>query len=285
MDLRISANNCSKRSLISGISWYVIIILAAAVFFSLSSKTSFGITIEEEGYEISRKSHNKQRNFKDEYTMSTLKLIDSSGNEVERTTVNLTLERENSCDYLLIQFLNPADVRGTSLLTYQNSEGDDSQWLYFPEIKRIKRLSTSDKSGSFMGSEFSYEDITGNTLNKWRYKKIKEETIEGIEYYVIEKYPNYSNSRYSKVQNWITKKDFLLKRSEMFDKKNCLLKVQTFSGWKEYSNTWRPSEIKMENLQNDKKSILTFKDRRFSLALSEKSFQKSSMKNLYEKRP
>lgn len=241
---------------------------------------SYALSPEQEGYEISRQAYEKQRNFIDEYAMTTLELIDSNGRKVVRKTINLTIEKDNSYDLSIIQFLNPPDVRGTTLLTHQNPVGDDSQWLYLPEIKRVKRISSSNKSGAFVGSEFSYEDITGNTLEKWSYKKIGESSLQGIICHIVEKYPKYKNSGYSAAKTWISKNGQLLIRSELVDKKSRLLKVQTFVDWKRYKDTWRPSQIIMENVQNKKKSILTFENRKFSTGLTEKDFNKSAMKKL-----
>jgi hypothetical protein len=252
------------------------------IFFGMifAVQTSFAVTPEEEGYQIAKKAFENTRNFSDEKNFPILKLVNANGQEAERYMVGITLERQDAYDYALLQFLNPPDVRGTGLLTYQNPAGDDKQWLYLPELRRVKKISSSNKSGSFMGSEFAYEDITGNTLARWNYKKIGEGELNGKPCFIIEKYPNYKNSGYSKVKSWITKDQYLTSRSEMFDRKKSLLKVQTFSKWKKYGNTWRSNEIVMNNLQTKKKSILTIRNREFGNNLSVRNFSKSTLQRL-----
>ncbi len=232
------------------------------------------------GYEIAKKADVNQRNFVDEKSISTLTLINAAGDTVERKMTSITMERDNSKDLSVIQFLNPADVRGTSLLTYQNPKGNDKQWLYLPELRRVKKISSKNKSGSFMGSEFSYEDISGNTLDKWSYTFLKEETLNGQLCYVVERIPTYDNSGYSKVKVWFSKENHLMMRGEFFDRKNTLLKVQTMLGWKQYNETWRFTRVEMENVQTKKKSILDYSKRTFKNGLKKKDFSKRSMQRL-----
>ena len=239
------------------------------------------LVISQDAKEISRKSIEAQRNFKDEKADMTLTLINEKGDKVVREMISLTLERENMEDYSIIQFLNPADVRGTGLLTYQKPDGDDKQWLYLPELRRVKRISSSNKSGSFMGSEFAYEDITGNTLEKYNYKYIGEENLEGEDCYIIERYPIYENSGYTVIKSWISKNTFLAKRLEYTDRKKSLLKVQTMKDWEKYDiGTYRVKEIYIKNLQTKKESILQFRNRSFGNKLSKRDFSKRKLERL-----
>ncbi len=217
----------------------------------------------EDGRKIAEKADKNIRGFGDEYTKNTMYLINANKDTVVRKMVSLTLEREFAEDHSIIQFLDPPDVKGTGLLTYQNPAGDDKQWLYLPDLRRVKKISSRKKSGSFMGSEFAYEDITGNTLNKFKYKKLEDATYNGIDCYVVEKVPTYKNSGYTKIKVWFSKENYLAQRMEYTDRKNSLLKVQTFLGWKLYGkSSWRADGIVIENLQTKKKSVLNFADRK-----------------------
>jgi outer membrane lipoprotein-sorting protein len=231
----------------------------------------------QNAYEIAQKADQLQRGFGDEKTKSSMVLINANGDKVERKMINLTLERKNSQDYSIIQFLNPPDVRGTGLLTHQNPTGDDKQWLYLPDLRRVKKISSKNKSGAFMGSEFTYEDISGNTLDKWTYTFLKEETIEGVLCFLIEKKPKYKNSGYSRVKVWIAKENYLGYRSEFFDRKGALLKVQKIFDWKQYGESWKIGKIQMQNLQTKKQSVLTFEERKINTGLKIKDFSKRSL--------
>ena len=234
---------------------------------------------EGKGYEIAKKSDQQARNFVDEKNQSKMTLIDAKGRPIVRNMVTITLEDPNQKDLSIIQFLNPADVRGTSLLTHQNPKGDDKQWLYLPELRKVKKISSKNKSGSFMGSEFTYEDISANALDKWTYKFIEETKIDGKDAFLIEKVPNYKNSGYSKVKMWITKENYLLVRQEYFDRKKTLMKVQ-LAEWTQIGKVWRFSKLAMENLQTGKKSILEITERKLKTGLKKSDFNKRALQRL-----
>ncbi|KAA3613841.1 MAG: outer membrane lipoprotein-sorting protein [Calditrichaeota bacterium] len=235
----------------------------------------------ETGREIAEKANATQRNFIDEKVETTMYLINANKDTVTRNLRNMTIERPNSEDYSIIQFLNPADVRGTGLLTYQNPAGDDKQWLYLPELRRVKKISSKNKSGAFMGSEFAYEDISGNTLDKFEYELVSEEIYDGKDCYILQRTPVYENSGYLRIKTWYAKDSYLMLRSEYTDRKNSLLKVLTLKGWEKYpSGTWRASEMRMQNLQSGKVSILHFNDRQMKTGLQVKDFNKRSLQRI-----
>lgn len=242
--------------------------------------TAFSVYADE-AYDIAAKAEKTQRNFGDETVESTMSLIAANGSVVTRKTKNLTLERPGSRDYQLFQFLEPADVRGTSLLTHQDPKGDDSQWLFLPELRRVKRISSSGKTGSFMGSEFTYEDVGGNTLDRFKYVKLADDTYKGKPCFVLEKTPTYSNSGYTKIKMWISKDNNLVQRQDFFDRKNSLLKIMTFEGHKQYGSTWRSQKISVENLQTKKKSVLEFTSRKMRSGLSSDLFTERNLQRLH----
>lgn len=235
----------------------------------------------QSGREIAEKAHATQRGFVDETVETTMYLINASKDTVVRNLKNLTFERPNAEDYSLIQFLNPPDVRGTGLLTYQVPTGDDQQWLYLPALKRVKRISSKNKSGAFMGSEFSYEDISGNTLDRFKYELVGEEEYDGKACFVVNRIPTYENSGYIKIKTWYDKNTYLMLRNEFTDRKNSLLKVLTFHNWKKYeSGTWRSDRMVMENLQTKKSSVLIFKNRAHNTGLKESLFSQRSLERM-----
>ncbi len=250
-------------------SFIILIYLFGAVLFA------------QTGREIAEKANATQRGFIDESVNTTMYLINANQDTVIRHLKNLTIERENQEDYSLIQFLNPPDVRGTGLLTYQNPAGDDQQWLYLPELRRVKKISSRNKSGAFMASEFAYEDISGNTLDKFEYKLIGEETYNGKPCYIVERTPTYRNSGYTKIKSWFEKDTHLLVRSEYTDRKKSLLKVLTLEDYQQYeTGTYRANTMRMENLQTKKKSVLKFEERQLKVGLDEKTFNKRSLQRL-----
>jgi hypothetical protein len=92
----------------------------------------------------------------------------------------------------ILFFLAPPDVEDTGLLTYdyEDPERDDDQWLYLPALKKTKRIATGDKSGSFMGSDFSYADMTERNLAHYDYTLLKEDVLDGVKVWQVEAIPN-----------------------------------------------------------------------------------------------
>lgn len=117
-------------------------------------------------------------------------LIDK--NDYERSRSINMFSKDRGRDTLRMQFfLEPADVKDTGFLTYDYYGGDkdDDQWLYLPDLRKTKRIASSDKSSSFMGSDFSYADMTRRVLDEWKYKLLKEDIVGESKVWLIEAVP------------------------------------------------------------------------------------------------
>ncbi len=108
--------------------------------------------------------------------------------------VAFDLEVEGDGDKLLVIFDQPADVQNTAFLTFTHQERPDDQWLYLPALKRVKRISSNNKSGPFLGSEFAYEDFSSQEVDKYTYRYLRDEEYEGMLCFVLERYPVDKNS-------------------------------------------------------------------------------------------
>ncbi len=237
-------------------------------------------TTEEKGLEIARQADERDTGFKDYSVRMIMKLINKRGQESIRELRYKVLEVENDGDKSLAVFENPRDVKGTAFLTFSHKTGDDDQWLYLPALKRVKRISSRNKSGSFMGSEFAYEDIASQEVEKYSYKWIRDEVYDGKECYVIERYPvDKKNSGYNRQVVWIDKAEYRELKIDFYDRKNVLLKTLALEGFKRYKDKfWYPDVMKMINHQTGKKTILEFKGYRFGAGLNDNDFTKNSLK-------
>ncbi len=144
---------------------------------------------EEKGLAIAQEADRRDKGFKDSTANLLMVLKNRQGQESVRKIRIRTLEVEGDGDKSLSIFDNPRDVKGTAFLTFTHKVGDDDQWLYLPALKRVKRISSRNKSGSFMGSEFAYEDISSQEVVKYTYKWIRDEVHDGQECFLIERYP------------------------------------------------------------------------------------------------
>jgi hypothetical protein len=178
-----------------------------------------------------------------------------------------------------MEFLTPADVKGTKFLSYEHADKDDDQWLYLPALKRVKRIASKNKSGSFMGSEFSYEDLTAFNIDKYNYSGDAEEvTVDGNKMFKSERIPNSKNSGYTKQVSWTTVDTFLTMKVEYYDRKKELLKTAIFEDYKKIGGVWRIGKITMINHQNDKKTTLVWKDETIKNGLKDRDFHKRVLK-------
>ncbi len=230
----------------------------------------------------------KVKHFSDGYGSSKsvleMILIDQAKNESKRVMHSMTLENKDNTgengDKSLMEFKTPLDVKGTKFLTHEKINKNNNQWLYLPALKRIKRITSKNKSGSFMGSEFSYEDIASREPSKYNYsQKYEEVELNGIKCYKYERYPKDENSGYSKQVAWVDKDRFITLKVDFYDKKKELLKTATYSNYKKIKNTYRVGNIFMINHQNYKSTRLNYLEDEIHLNLDESLFTKRYLKD------
>jgi len=239
----------------------------------------FSETPEQKGLAINIKADEVNSGYSTELNDMKMILINAHGDHIERRMSSKIKETQYDGDRSAIEFQWPADVKGTRLLTWSHKETDDDQWLYLPAIKRVKRISSTNQAGSFMGSEFSYEDVSSQEVEKFTYKFIKDDVINSRQAWVIDRYPVNVKSGYSKQVTWIDKEYFNPLKIDYYDRKGELLKTSIFSGYTNYNTFWRQSEIKMVNHQTKKQSVLTWTNRRLGTSIPDNEFQKNSLIN------
>ena len=229
-------------------------------------------------YEAAQKSEAVMSGFDDASSKMQMTLINARGQQRTRTMKMQVLEGKDE-DKSLMEFLTPPDVKGTKFLSYEHIDKDDDQWMYLPALKRVKRISSKNKSGSFMGSEFSYEDLSAFNVKKYTYaEKLDEVTVDGVAMYVGESKPVSKYSGYTKLITWMNAETFLIHKVEYYDRKKKLLKTAFFEKYKNYGDVYRIGKISMNNIQNDKTTILVWSDEKIRLGLKDKDFHKRYLK-------
>ena len=242
------------------------------VCFASLAPFLFAATPEEEGLRIAKLTDEANNGYIGEYSEMEMVLINAHGDRTIRKLAAETIEVETDGDRSINTFHWPADVKGTRMLTWSHKDGDDDQWLYLPALKRVKRISSRNKSGSFMGSEFSYEDLGSQEVEEFAYKYLKDESLEGRDCWLLERKPVSSRSGYAREVVWMDKKYKNPIRIEYYDRKNELLKVGLFSKFEKYDKWWRANEIQMENVQTKKRSIITWNRRELGKSFSRDHF-------------
>ncbi len=232
---------------------------------------------EARGLEIAQATDRANAGFGTESSSMEMKLINAHGETVNRKLSISTIEGESDGDKSVAAFSWPADVNGTKLLTWSHKKGDDDQWLYLPAIKRIKRISARNKSGAFMGSEFAYEDLGSQEVEKYTYKFVRDDTIDGRKVWVSERRPTDERSGYARQVVYTDQEYMNPLKIEYFDRKDELLKTAVFSGYAKHGKWWRVGQIDMFNAQTKKRSILTWSKRQLGVELDEDDFESDAL--------
>ncbi len=247
--------------------------LSAGLFMVLTSSA------QNKGLEIANKAEVADNGWKSYSNTLTMTLTNRNGQQTTRQMHGYFMEVKGDGDKSMTIFDTPADVKGTASMTYTHKVGDDDQWLYLPSIKRVKRISSSNKSGPFMGSEFAFEDLSSQEVEKFTYKYVGEGKANGFDSYMVERYPVSKSSGYKRNVVWFNKANYRPEKIEFYDRKNSLLKTLTFSGYKQYlSKFWRAHKMEMVNHQNGKETLLQFSKMEFGIALTDDDFSQNALK-------
>ena len=242
-----------------------------------------GSTPEEKGRNIAIEADDRDFGFVDMEVDLKMILRNAHGEEIKREQRNKTLEvvDKSAGDKSLIIFDNPPDVKGTAFLTFSKILEPDDQWLYLPALKRVKRISSKNKSGPFVGSEFAYEDISSQEVGKYSYKYIENEACGDMQCFKIERYPAYEYSGYTKQVVWIDTEEFRPIKIDFYDRKSELLKTLTYEGYKKYiGKIWRADKFKMVNHQTGKSTDISWENYRFKVGLQDSDFTKANLKRV-----
>jgi len=261
-------------------------VLSATLALTLASQTSLATSTaeqvaKEKGMEISLESKTRDTGWTDFTADMLMVLRNEQGQESVREVKMKSLEVETDGDKSLTVFNQPKDVKGTAFLSYSHSIGADDQWLYLPALKRVKRISSRNKSGPFMGSEFSFEDLSSFEIDKYTYHYLGDEVVAGMDSFKVEQYPVDENSGYSKRIVWVDKQEYRIVKVEFYDRKKSLLKTLSYNDFKLYLDKyWRANTSSMENHQNGKSTELKWNNYVFKTGLSDNDFSRNSLKRV-----
>jgi len=243
-------------------------------------------TPAEKGLAIAQEVDRRDLGFGDSKVQLKMILKNAEGQTSTRELELQTLEVQDpdEGDKSLTQFFNPRDIEGTAFLSFTKILEPDDQWLFLPALKRVKRISSANKSGPFVGSEFAYEDLTSFEVKKYEYKWLRDEACPddpSLTCHVTERFPLYENSGYTRQVSWVDTAEYRIRRVEFFDRKESLLKTLVQSDFQQYlGQYWRPGKMHMVNHQTGKETILMYEDYQFQAGVRESDFNPNRLKRL-----
>ena len=261
--------------------------LALAVLLPLGMMAAPAMASAEKGLQIAQEQDKRDLGWGDFSVVGRMVLKNKAGKESVREFKTMTFEEADPTlgDKSVIVFTRPRDVRGTSLLTHSNIEPeDDNQWLFLPALKRVKRISSSNRTGKFVSSEFSYEDLGSEEVDDNTYLWLEDLPCPGAEDLTcakVEITPKNKKSGYSKRIAFIDLDEYRNYQVEYYNRRGDLEKTLTFSDYRQYlGQYWRAHAMDMKNVQTGKSTTLEWDEYLFQSGLTVETFEPKSLPKL-----
>ncbi len=258
-----------------------IMLAALSVTAAFGAGSALAETPEEKGLAIAVEADKRDLGWVDSESELKMILTNRNGETSTRELRIKSLEVEDPTvgDKSLTIFDRPRDIEGTAFLSHTKITEPDDQWLYLPALKRVKRISSANKSGPFVGSEFAYEDLISQEVAKYTYKWLRDEACGDLQCFVVERFPVYENSGYTKQVVWIDQQEYRPMKTDFYDRKDSLLKTLVNTDYNQYLDQyWRAHTLQMDNHQTGKSTTLTFDGYKFRIGSSEGDFTSNRLK-------
>ena len=211
---------------------------------------------------------------------STLKmtLINKRGSQRIREILSYSKDYGKDSKSIMY-FQKPADVKGTGFLSweYDDPAKDDDRWLYLPALKKVRRISGSSKNDYFMGSDFTYDDMGGRSVDEDEHKFLREEEVDGLKCWVVESVPKDKDYMYSKVTRWIRQDSYIGVKMEFYDRMGSLMKILTIPDVRKQDGFWTVFKMVMDNQQEKHQTILEFNEVAYDTGVKDNLFKVSTL--------
>ena len=236
---------------------------------------------EEAGLKIAEEARARGEGFGNFTARQAMALRNKQRQESRRQLRFKVLEVAGDGNKSIFVFDEPRDVKGTALLIHAHRDDDDEQWLYLPALKRVKRISSSNRSGSFMGSEFAYEDMSTQEVEKFTHRYLRDEPCGDLTCTVSERVPVGKGSGYSRQLIWHDRDELRVWRVEYYDRKDAHLKTLTPGSYERHLDRyWQAGEMTMVNHLTGKSTVLTWTDFQFGADLDDRDFTRTGLKRV-----
>jgi len=210
-----------------------------------------------------------------------MRLVSKEGGERIRgmTILRKNLQEGGEQRYL-IYFHRPPDVRGMTFMVWKYPQRNADRWLFIPALNLVRRIAADDKRSSFVGSDFSYEDVSGRNVEEDTHRLLRDEALDGKDAYVIESTPkDLAGSDFGRKVSWVDKRTLLPLKEEYFDKRGDPAKVFSADDVKEIQGFWTMTKRTMRDVQTGHRTEVTFQEVRYNLRLPEDLFSERYLRN------
>ena len=249
-------------------TWNRLLLGLTLLVMSATQIGAESLTPVQQGRAIAEEADARSSGYVDMQVSLLMTLRSANGSATQRSLRIAQFEVPDDGDKMLVVFDAPADIRGTALLSHAHKSVEDDQWLFLPAIKRVKKVSAHNKSGAFVGSEFSYQDLSPAPLEKYTYRLLEEREQAGQPCFVVERISTEPNYQYAKEHVWIDRRDYRVMRVDYFDTSGQAVKQLLADDFRLYEERfWKAGRMVMTNLRNRKSTELLWQDFAFSVGL------------------
>jgi len=209
-------------------------------------------------------------------TAISMLLVDKKNKQQTRSIKIWAVQKEND-NKTLTRFTKPHKVAGTGFLVL--GEGDRAKrWLYLPNMKKTRMIAEGDKNKTFMGTDFTYYDLSPHDLGGSTYDPVVEETVGGTPCYKVTGHPkDLDTSLYGKVVQWVRKDNWVPIHMDFYDKSGQLLKKSRVIDLQDIDGNWTPMKMEMLNVQTRHKTVMTVNKVEYDTEIPDRYFTKSHL--------
>jgi len=225
----------------------------------------------------------KRHDTSEEREVTLMRLINKRGKEKQRTMVMCHLKDEDGLSKTMIKFLKPKDIANVGLLTWEQRDKDDDQWLYLPASGKVKRIASSSKKNKFMGTDLAYEDLRPENLDQHAYALTGEEKVDGHDCYVIESTPSTpeekKSSGYTKRVFRVRKDVLVTIKTEFYGRGDKLVKTSVVHAVENVKgDVYRATKSTVTDVRRKTKTVMEAQERSLDPGLDASFFTQRNLK-------
>ncbi len=208
----------------------------------------------------------------------SMTLVNQQGGERKRELTMLRKNMGRAGDQRYYMYFHaPPDVRGTAFLVWKYPAKDDDRWIFIPAIKLVRRIAASDRRSSFVGSDFTYEDISGRDVSDETHTLLRSDTLEGRPCYVLESRP-VAGADYARRVSWIDSERWIPLKEEYFDGRGQMMRLFSADRVEEIAGHWTVIRRTMRTLQTGQRTEVTFQDVGYDQGLPDNLFTERALR-------
>ncbi len=228
-------------------------------------------TVNGRGLEIAKEVVRRSRGFEDFEAELEIRIHDPDGRERVRELTVRGLESPEG-DRTVMVLRRPADLSGTAFLSILQGEGRRGQWIYLPAARRVRRIGGSQGSDPFLGSHFTYDDMTPPSIAGFSYRWVRDQEVAGLSGALVERCPSSCTEGAKRELLWIDTDRYLVHRVDYFDSAGVRRRTLSITDYQHVDGFWRALRMEMSDGKDGGRTVLTWSEVRLGIGLRERNF-------------